>query len=95
METSIFRRSKAANSIVSCWIWLRFDLIQALMYVLVTCNRCYPENTNFETIISSNLKFHTSGEFNTTKKCRKFQLDILRSLEVIATRKYIKHIARC
>ena len=32
-----FRRSRAANSVVSSGIWPKFELIQALMYVLVTC----------------------------------------------------------
>ena len=32
-----FRRSKAANSVVSGWIWPKSKLIQAFMYVLVTC----------------------------------------------------------
>ena len=30
-------RSRAANSIVCGQIWLNFELIQALMYVIVTC----------------------------------------------------------
>ena len=32
-----FRRSKAANSVVSGWIWPKSKLIQAFMHVLVTC----------------------------------------------------------
>ena len=32
-----FRRSRAANSAVGGRIWLNFELIQALMYVIVTC----------------------------------------------------------
>ena len=32
-------------------------------------NRAYPENTNFETVIPRNLKFHTCGDLHTTKKC--------------------------
>ena len=36
--TSIFfRRSRAANSIVSGGIWPKFKLIQAFMHVLITC----------------------------------------------------------
>ena len=34
--TSIFRRARADNSGVGGGIWLKFDLIQALMHVLVT-----------------------------------------------------------
>ena len=37
VATSIFRCSRAANSVVSSGIWPKFELIQALMYVLVTC----------------------------------------------------------
>ena len=37
-------------------------------------NRAYPENTNFQTFGPRNLKFHAFGNFNTTKKCRKFSL---------------------
>ena len=32
-------------------------------------NRAYPENTNFETSVPRNLKFHTFGDLHTTKKC--------------------------
>ena len=32
-----FRRSRAANSRVSSGIWPKFELIQAFMYVLITC----------------------------------------------------------
>ena len=37
METSIFRRLRAANSVVRGLIWPNFELIQALMYVIITC----------------------------------------------------------
>ena len=32
-----FRRSRAANSAVSGWIWLNFELLLALMHVIITC----------------------------------------------------------
>ena len=32
-----FRRLRAASSVVRGWIWLNFKLIQALMYVIITC----------------------------------------------------------
>ena len=32
-------------------------------------NRAYPENTNFETFVSKNFKFHTFGDLHTTKEC--------------------------
>ena len=35
--TSIFRRSRAANSVVSGGICPKFKLIQAFMYALITC----------------------------------------------------------
>ena len=34
---SVVGRSRAANSIVSGGIWPKFKLMQALMYVIVTC----------------------------------------------------------
>ena len=37
METSFFRRLRAANSVVRGRIWPNFKLIQALMYVIITC----------------------------------------------------------
>ena len=35
--TSIFRRSRADNYVVSGGIWSKFKLIQAFMHVLITC----------------------------------------------------------
>ena len=32
-----FRRSRAANSAVSCRIWQKFELLQALMDAIITC----------------------------------------------------------
>ena len=37
VETSSFRRSRAAYSVVSRRVWLKFELIQALMHVLINC----------------------------------------------------------
>ena len=42
METSFshynfFRRSRAANSVVSGQIWPKFELVRDLMHVLITC----------------------------------------------------------
>ena len=34
---NFFRHSRAAKSVVPGWTWLKFELIQALMYVIVTC----------------------------------------------------------
>ena len=36
-DVDFFRRSRAANSIVSGGIWPKFKLIQAFMHVLITC----------------------------------------------------------
>ena len=38
VATSIFRRSRAGNSVVHGRVWPNFEFIQALMYVIVTCN---------------------------------------------------------
>ena len=32
-----FRRSRAANSAVGGWIWPNFELLRALMHVIITC----------------------------------------------------------
>ena len=37
VETSIFRHSRRANSVVGSQIWPEFELIQALMHVLIIC----------------------------------------------------------
>ena len=37
METSIFRRLRAARSVVRGQIWPNFKLNQGLMYVIITC----------------------------------------------------------
>ena len=34
---NFFRRSRAANSVVGGPIWLKFELIQDIMHVLITC----------------------------------------------------------
>ena len=69
METSIFRRLRAANSVVRGWIWPNFKLIQALMYVINTCkyekdpiknNREKRGNTVFQ-IITLSVAMETSG----------------------------------
>ena len=36
VATSNFRRSRAGNSVVRGWIWPNFELVQALMYAIVT-----------------------------------------------------------
>ena len=37
VATSIFSRSRAANSVVRGQIWQNLKLIQALIYVIITC----------------------------------------------------------
>ena len=37
VATSILRRSRAANSVVRGQIWQNFELIQVLIYGIVTC----------------------------------------------------------
>ena len=34
---NFFRRSRAANSVVGSLIWPKFELIQDIMHVLITC----------------------------------------------------------
>ena len=44
-----FRCSRAANSTVSSPIWLKFDFIQNIMYVLITCKfKKYRINSKWE-----------------------------------------------
>ena len=37
VDTSMFRHSMIANSVVDCQISPKFELIQALIHVLITC----------------------------------------------------------
>ena len=64
-----FRRSRAASSVVHGRIWPNFNLIQALMYVIITCkyekdpiknNREKKSNTVFQ-IITLFVAMETSG----------------------------------
>ena len=64
-----FRRLRAANSVVRGRIWPNFKLIQALMYVIITCkyekdpiknNREKGGNTVFQ-IITLSVAMETSG----------------------------------
>ena len=49
-----FRRSKAANSVVSSLIWPKFELIQDIMHVLITCKFENDQiNSNGEKVVSS------------------------------------------
>ena len=48
-----FRRSRAANSIVSGGIWPKFKLIQAFMHVLITCkNEMDPIKNSRENVMT-------------------------------------------
>ena len=39
------------------------------VFLLISNNSAYPENTNFETFAPRDLKFHIFGDLHTTKKC--------------------------
>ena len=64
-----FRRLRAANSVISCWIWPNFKLIQANMYVIITCkyekdpikNNREKKATMFFQIITLSVAMETSG----------------------------------
>ena len=45
-KTFFFRRARADNSGVGGGIWPKFDLIQAVMHVLVTCKNEYDRIKN-------------------------------------------------
>ena len=69
MEHQFFRRLRAANSVVRGWIWQNFKLIQALMYVIITCkyekdpikNNREKAATPFFQIITLSVTMETSG----------------------------------
>ena len=70
-EKIFFRRLRAASSVVSGRIWLNFKLIQALMYVIITCKyekdptKNNPENVAIPffkiTCITLSVAMETSG----------------------------------
>ena len=69
MKTSIFQTLKAASSVVRGQIWPNFKLIQALMYVIITCkyekdpikNNREKVATSFFQIITLSVAMETSG----------------------------------
>ena len=51
---NIFRRSRAANSVVSGPIWLHFELIEDIMHVLITCKFEKDRiSSNWEKVVTS------------------------------------------
>ena len=51
---NFFWRSRAANSVVGDQIWLKFELIQDIMHVLITCKfEKYRINSNGEKVVTS------------------------------------------
>ena len=64
-----FRRSRAANSAVGGWIWPNYELLQALMHVIITCkyekdrikNSREKVATPFFSIITLSIAMETSG----------------------------------
>ena len=64
-----FRRSKAANSAVGGPIWVKFELFQAPMHVIITCkykkermiNSREKVETPFFSIITQSVTMETSG----------------------------------
>ena len=55
MSMGVFlRRSRAANSVVGGPIWPKFELIQDIMHVLITCNFEKDRiNSNGEKVVTS------------------------------------------
>ena len=87
-----FRRLRAANSVVRGLIWPNFKLIQALMYVIITCkyekdpiknNREKGGNTVFQ-IITLSVAMETS-----VRILPNFEL-IQASMHVLIACKYVK-----
>ena len=51
---NFFRRSRAANFVVGGPIWSKFELIQYIMHVLITCKfEKYRINRNGEKVVTS------------------------------------------
>ena len=50
--------------------YMQYTAISRLAQNIDRANRAYPENTNFETFVPRNLKFHRFVDLHTTKKCR-------------------------
>ena len=63
-KSEIFRRSRAANTVVSGPNWPKFELVQDLMHVLVTCK--YKEDwikSNREKVETPCSPFKVNGGF--------------------------------
>ena len=63
--TFIFKRSRAANSVVGNGMWQKFKLIQAFMFVLVNCNN--DENsskTESTRLLTTFLPLQVYGDFS-------------------------------
>ena len=93
--TLIFRCSRAANSVAPDRIWPNFELIQALMYVIVTCK--YIKDLfkdNWENVATPFFLLIVYGAFSansavSSRICQKFER--LRAfIHVIITCKYEK-----
>ena len=62
---------------------------------LLLNNRACPENANFKTGASNTFQFHSSCGLHETKKCWKFEFDILNSSGVTATQNiYAENVHR-
>ena len=59
-----FRRARADNSGVGGGIWLKFELIQALMYVLVTCKNEDDRFKNEGARVFTRFLHYKSGDFS-------------------------------
>ena len=58
-----FRRSRAANSIVSGGIWPKFNLIQAFMHVLITCKyEKDPIKNSRENVMTSSMAIFSDAQ---------------------------------
>ena len=76
-KDQFFRRLRAANSVICGWVWPNFKLIQALMYVIITCkyemdpikNNREKVATKFFKIITLSVAMETSGQI-----CPNFKL---------------------
>ena len=64
LYTDFFRRSRAGNSVFSGRIWLKLELIQAYMHVLISCkNEEDPIKTDGARVFTTCLPLEVYGEF--------------------------------
>ena len=91
----IFRCSRAANSTVRGPIWLKIELIQNIMYVLITCKfKKYWINSNREKVKTS-IFYTLQGILLPSKSSDLAEIQLIKALiHVLITSKYQKFVSK-